>query len=289
MVEGKRARGEELEDRRMKRLLRGKYPRALVTGASGGLGRAFVAMLAQEGVDVWGTSRAPERLGELLPGRGLALDLGREASVRHFLEETLPKLDPLDLLVNNAGEGIFGPYEAFAREQIEAQVRVGLLGPMVLARACWDRMQARGRGMVVNVSSLAGEFPMPGFAPYNAAKAGLSGFSRSLMLEAGDSGLGVVDLQLGDFATEFNAHAERLPGGGGSFDAEAAWERIEAHLRGGPDVRVAAEALRRALRKGRSGTVRTGSFWQARVGPRLARVAGERLTRGYLRRYFGLR
>jgi short-subunit dehydrogenase len=148
-------------------------------------------------------------------------------------------------------------------------------------------MMARGRGAVVNVSSLAAEFPLPGMAAYTAAKGGLSGFSRALMMEAGAiRGVQVVDLQPGDYRTNFNRAMPRMEDG-------AAWEapvreRLDALIEESPEVERAAEDLRRALAGGRSGTVVTGSFLQARLAPLAQGIFGHRILRWVMRHYFRL-
>jgi NAD(P)-dependent dehydrogenase (short-subunit alcohol dehydrogenase family) len=119
---------------------------------------------------------------------------------------------------------------------------------------------------------------------YSTAKAGLSGFSRALMLESAAAGVQVVDFQPGDFKTDFNRAAIR-PAGGEAWEARA-WARFEELLEHGPLPARAAADLRRALAGGRSGTVATGEFFQARVAPLAQRLGGRRLVRWFIRKYY---
>ncbi len=242
--------------------------------------------LVTEGVEVWGTARDVSRVPEGL--RPVALDLGDPASVAACVERVRREAPGLDLLVNNAGAGAFYPLEEFPVEALDAQWRVLLHGPAELTRAFYGDFRSKGRGCVVNVTSLAGDYPIPFMSAYSGAKAGLSAFTRTLMLEAEGSGVTVIDLRPGDYATGFNDamrgfDAVRRP------DAARARDACEAHVRAGPGPGRAAEDLWRAVSQGRSGVVCTGDFWQAGLGPLLAHMAPERLIRRYLSGYYGLK
>jgi short-subunit dehydrogenase len=148
-------------------------------------------------------------------------------------------------------------------------------------------MLNRGRGALVNISSLAAEFPLPFQPAYNMAKAGLSALSESLMIETRGTGVIVLDVRPGDYRTDFEGSVARLPGADAPH-AMRAWAAFEAMMRSGPHPDHAAAALRRALLRNRSATVRTGRFFQAVAGPLLARFAPLALSRRIQARYFGL-
>ncbi len=265
---------------------RWKYRTALVTGASSGLGLAFARMLRAEGLEVWGTSRTVARIPAREGFHPVALDLCEEKSIHAAVAQVRREAGTLDVLVNNAGAGVFAGFAHFPEEAVAAQLRLMLEGPLQLARAFWPEMLARKRGALVNVASLAAEFPLPGLSVYTAAKAGLAGFSKALMLEAAGRGVQVLDFQPGDFKTDFNRAAQR-PDGGEAWETRA-WERFEKLLDEGPAPERAAADLRAALLKGRSGTVATGVFFQACAGPAAQRVLGGRVTRWFLRKYYRL-
>jgi short-subunit dehydrogenase len=244
------------------------YRTCLVTGASAGLGAVLAERLLRRGHTVWGTARDVRRLS--LPGlRPLELDLFSRDSVNAFIESRLPECGEIDLLVNNAGSGLFGSFERFDNGQIERQMQLLLMVPMIMVRAVLPGMLGRGRGCVVNVSSLAGRFPLPCLSVYNGAKAGLSAFSLSLAEELRGTGVRVVDFQPGDFRTGFNDNMAR---NGGSA---AAWAALERHLHSAPDAGTIAGALLRALDAGATGTVKAGGFFQTRMAP-----LGQRLLPG---------
>jgi len=183
---------------------------AVVTGASAGIGEATAVAFARRGATVVLAARRKERLEELADridragGRALALrcdvtdpeQLVRlEAVVREACGGT-------DVLVNNAGVPGGGPFEDLTYEQIEAIVRVNLLGVAFGTRAFLPGMLARGRGHVVNVASLAGRFAGPGAAVYTATKHAVVALSESLNYETEDRGVLVTAVNPGFVSTE---------------------------------------------------------------------------------------
>ena len=270
-----------------------RYPTALVTGASGGLGRAFAAMLRAEGVRVWGTARDPARLE---PGDGLApvgLDLADPASIDRAYGVVAAASGGPDLVVNNAGFGVLAPFTERDFGDWRRQLDAMLAGTLQLSQLALRGMLARGRGALVNVSSLAAEFPLPFMSGYNAAKAGLSAFTESLMIEVAGTGVIVVDFRPGDYRTGFNRAMPPTSEIPAAAEAPAAIRlrrvraALDAHLRAAPPPARAAADLRRALRRGRSGTVCSGSWRQVRLAPLLARLAPASWRRAVAARYFG--
>jgi uncharacterized protein len=263
---------------------------AFVSGASKGLGLAFARMLLGEGVRVWGSSRDPARLAGLCAShpRGFSpvtLDLrDRGGAVRAF-NEASAAAGGFDLVVNNAGYGVFGefsgPESSVWRSQLE-----DMLGTVLdLSHAAFRSLRGRNRGCLVHVSSIAAELPIPFMSGYNVAKAGLSALSESLMFESRGSGITVIDFRPGDYKTEFNrAMQTDRP----TEPTRRAWTAIEAAAAAAPEPTRAALDLRRALLANRSGVVRSGSLFQARIAPVLARLGPASWVRWGIARYYGL-
>ncbi|MDR0351897.1 MAG: SDR family NAD(P)-dependent oxidoreductase [Opitutaceae bacterium] len=319
-----------------------RYRTAFVTGASSGLGRAFAEMLLAEGVRVWGTSRDTARLVPLVQKHPaaftpVALDLAdgdaaetayaRAATQAAATQAAADAAPGFDLVINNAGFGRFSPFAEVRDFAVwQAQLDAMLTHTARLAHAALRGMTARRRGCLVNVSSLAAEFPLPLMAGYNIAKAGLSALSESLMFELRGTPLVVMDFRPGDYRTAFNeviqaeAAARQaapsssppsppMPDNTDTAPRPApapgapphppsplriprprltrAWEALEKNLRAAPPPARAARDLRRALLRGRPGIVRSGSFFQARLAPLAARMMPARLLRAALARYFG--
>jgi uncharacterized protein len=273
--------------------LSSRYAHALVTGASGGLGLAFARMLMTEGLRVTGTARDPARLVALAKNplfTPLALDLadpaGAEAAF-HRASETVGAAG-FDLVINNAGYGLFAPFADTDFAIWQAQLDAMLTTTARLSHAALGKMCADRHGCLVNVSSLAVEFPLPFMSGYNMAKAGLSALSESLIFETRGTGITVIDFRPGDYRTAFNQAMHPTAHRSGADPRLAAtWQSLESHLASSPLPVAASRDLRRALRRGRSGVVRSGSFFQARLAPLFARLAPSSLRRAIIARYQG--
>jgi short-subunit dehydrogenase len=146
-------------------------------------------------------------------------------------------------------------------------------------------MLARNHGALVNISSLAAEFPLPFQSAYNICKSGLTALNESLMMEVSGTGVVILDVRPGDYRTDFEGSVRR-PSGETSPRLARAWAAFEKMMRSGPPPAHAAAALRRALLRRRSATVRTGRFFQAVAGPFLARFGSLALNRRIQARYF---
>ncbi|HVS52250.1 MAG TPA: SDR family NAD(P)-dependent oxidoreductase [Opitutaceae bacterium] len=271
--------------------LSSRYRTAFVTGASTGLGRAFAEMLLDEGVAVWGTSRDVARLAHFSSRKTaarftpVALELRDAAPAEAAFRAAEHAAGGFDVVVNNAGFGQFAEFTAADFSLWREQIEVMLVQPARLAHLALPGMRARKRGALVNISSLAAEFPLPFQSAYNLTKSGLSALSESLMIELAGTGVVVIDFRPGDYRTDFEGSVRR-PAGDATLRMTRAWQAFAAMMRTGPEPAHAAAALRRALRRGRSGTVRTGRFFQAVLGPFLARFGSQNLNRRVQARYF---
>jgi short-subunit dehydrogenase len=185
-------------------------PRALVTGASAGIGAAFARVLAARAYDLVLVARRRDRLEALakeLAGRHgsaaevAAADLTEEGELAALAAAVAA--DPPDLLVNNAGFGSVGRFAELDVGRELEQIRLNVEALVRLTRAALPGMLARGRGGIVNVSSLAGEVPGPFTATYAATKAFVTSWSGSLHEELRGTGVVVQALLPGFTRTEF--------------------------------------------------------------------------------------
>tara|TARA_B100000989_G_scaffold297715_1_gene284426 strand:- start:899 stop:1792 length:894 start_codon:yes stop_codon:yes gene_type:complete len=264
-----------------------RYKKVFLTGGRSGLGRAFLDMLLDSGLEVWATSRNPADLPNLPKLHPLALDLRDPEGVQNTVASLIQEVPDIDLVINNAGYGVFSPVEALPKEHIQGQLQVLLESPMLISQAFYKQMITRGaQGCFVHVSSLAAQFPIPWMSLYNASKAGLATFSRSLALEAKGHGIAVIDFQPGDFQTDFNEAMLRFDSG--DTRATDLWATLEDNLSQGPRPAYAAKVLKKALLKQRSGLICAGSPFQAKIAPFLARFASNQLLDRCLRWYFNL-
>jgi short-subunit dehydrogenase len=193
---------------------RGPRASALVTGASTGIGRAFAERLGRDQHDLVLVARDAERLEalakELSAKHGahaevLAADLTDPAGLAR-VEERL-RSDPPDLLVNNAGFGTVGRFAELDLETEEGEIRLNVLALMRLTHVLVPTLIERGRGGIINVSSLAGESPGPFMATYAGTKAFVTTFTESLAEELRGTGVHVQAVLPGFTKTEFQARA----------------------------------------------------------------------------------
>jgi short-subunit dehydrogenase len=264
-----------------------RYRTAFVTGASTGLGRAFTAMLLAEGVEVWGTAREAARLPQAERFHAVALELGDGAAAERTFLEAEQAAGGFDLVINNAGFGAFGGFAETDFSLWQRQIEVMLLNTARLSHAALRGMLARRRGALVNISSLAAEFPLPFQATYNVVKSGLSALSESLMLETQGTAVVVIDFRPGDYRTDFEGSVQR-PAEIKEVRQQRVWAAFHRLMESGPEPAHAAASLRAALVRGRSGPVRTGRFFQAAIAPLLARFGSLALRRRIIARYFSL-
>ena len=272
--------------------LSARYRTAFITGAGAGLGEAFTAMLLAEGVEVWGTSRDASRLAPRPGFHAVRLELADGAAAEQAFVDAERAAGGFDLVINNAGFGAFGSFAHTDFAVWEEQLRVMLVNTARLSSVALRGMLARKRGALVNISSIAGEFGMPYQAIYNTTKAGLSALNESLMYEVKDTGVIVIDFRPGDFRTDFEGSVRR-PDQSAADALQTSrmartWQGFTAMMQSGPAPAGAAADLKTALLRGRSGTVRTGRFFQAAVAPFLARLGSLDLKRKIQEKYYGI-
>jgi short-subunit dehydrogenase len=189
-----------------------RWNTALVTGASGGIGEAFVRQLAAQGTNLVLVARRGdelERIAAALRERNhvrcevLAADLTTDDGVA----AAAARVTDIDLLVNNAGFGISARVADVDPAQIDGMIKLNVLALARLTRAALPGMLERGHGGIVNVSSVAGFAPSQGFATYNATKAFVTMFTEALSLEVRGTGVRVQALCPGLTHTGFQAVA----------------------------------------------------------------------------------
>ena len=189
--------------------------RALVTGASSGLGAVFATALAAQQYDLTIVARNRERLETLAEHlrqrRGIAVemvvaDLTQGAALR-TVEERVAQDHALELLVNNAGFGTTGPFATLDPDREEAEILLNIMALVRLTRAALPGMLSRDRGAIINVSSIAAFVPGPYDATYGATKAFVNSFTEALHEELRGTRVRVQTLCPGFTHTEFQQRA----------------------------------------------------------------------------------
>jgi short-subunit dehydrogenase len=267
--------------------------RIFLTGASSGIGLKTARALCERGHQVWGTSRTVGRLPMHEYFHPIALDLNDERSIESGFRQALAESGHFDVLINNAGAGVFGPLEAFSSHEFNAQLQTLLLGPLALIRLVLPQMRARRAGLLINVSSLAAQFPVPFLAPYSLSKGALSAMSEGLSMELMHTGVRVIDLRPGDFGTRFHASTRRIGAELAQAYApnlECAWAAIDQHMARAPDPQRVADMLVKIVEGDlRRTVVAVGDLFQARIAPFLTRLVPRAWVQSAMRAYYGLR
>ena len=185
---------------------------AIVTGGSRGIGLAIARALVAEGVQVAITGRSEAHLAAARPtiesaGPGaietLQADVRRADEVKRAVDATAARFGGLDILINNAGIGIFAGVSAMTAAQWADVIDTNLTGVFHACHAALPHLQRRGGGFIINISSLAGKNPFADGAAYCASKAGLNAFSEALMQEVRYDNIRVSYVMPGSVATEF--------------------------------------------------------------------------------------
>jgi len=190
---------------------------ALVTGGSRGIGLAIARALVADGVQVAVTGRSAAHLSGARPriesaGPGsvetLQADVRRYAEAERAIEATVARFGGLDILINNAGVGIFAEVAEMTPEQWAEVIDTNLTGVFNACHAAIPQLRRRDGGFIINISSLAGEHPFAGAASYCASKAGLNAFSEALMQEVRYDGIRVSYIMPGSVDTGFGRGGE---------------------------------------------------------------------------------
>jgi len=224
---------------------------ALVTGASSGIGYAAAHALRTAGYRVFGTSRRPGAKGP--DGvTMLACDVTDDASVAQLVEQVLREGGRIDLLVNNAGIGLFGGAEESSVPQAQSLFDVNVFGVIRMTNAVLPGMRHRGAGRIINLSSAYGFIPAPYFALYAATKHAVEGYSQSLDHELRAFGVRVVVVQPTYTRTAFDDNLvmpDRLLGAYDAIRGSMKQVVAEALQQGDTPEIVAAAILKAATDK----------------------------------------
>ena len=178
----------------------------LITGVSGGLGRALAQQAALEGNIVFGTLRKAsqiEEFNQLVPGKtfGLEMDVNNHHRMEIIISHILGQFEQIDVLVNNAGYGLFGAIEEVSMEEARMQMETNFFSALALTQAVLPVMRRQHSGHIVQISSMAGIRSNPGMGLYNASKFALEGFSEALALETEHLNIKVTLVEPGPFRT----------------------------------------------------------------------------------------
>ena len=178
---------------------------ALVTGASSGMGKEIARQLIADGMRVYVAARRVEQMADLarLGAHILEMDISKEEQVRAAVAKILTEAGGVDVLVNNAGFGLYGAVEDIPVDDARYQFEVNVFGPARLTQLLLPAMRERRSGTIVNITSMGGKIYTPLGAWYHATKHALEGWSDCLRLELAPFGIRVVIVEPGLIETAF--------------------------------------------------------------------------------------
>lgn len=265
---------------------------ALVTGASSGIGKVLAEHLLGQDYEVFGASR--RQFHDPAEGlRWIPMDVGDPESVAAGVLAITEKAGRIDLLVNCAGFGISGALEDTSDAEAKSQFETNFFGVHRLCRAIVPLMREQGKGLIINVSSLAGLTAIPFQGFYSASKFALEAYTEALRMEVAGFGISVVLLEPGDFKTGFTSSRQPVKGSqANSFykkQCDLAVSIMERDEQTGPDPSLITFTLDRIL-SASSPRLRysVGRFSQ-RAGVGLKRVLPYGLYERLLKGTYGLK
>lgn len=183
----------------------------LITGASSGLGLEMTQQLLDKGHRVVATARRVGTLTKLAQEYGgrldiVELDLVEPRSIDSAVKGSFQRQDRIDVIVSNAGYGLFGAAEELTNEEIDRQIATNLVGSIYLIRAALPHLRRQGGGRIVQVSSEGGQIAYPGFSLYHATKWGIEGFVEAVAQEVAPFGVDFIIAEPGPTGTNFGAN-----------------------------------------------------------------------------------
>jgi short-subunit dehydrogenase len=191
---------------------------AVVTGASSGIGATVATDLARRGATVAAVARRKDRLDEVVEqcrdfaaaSMAVPADISSRAECERVIREVEDRFGRVDILVNNAGISIHRNAARTTADDVERLMAVNFFAPVYLATAALPHMLERGRGAVINITSVAGYVPNPGESAYGAAKAALSLWTHGLAVDLHDTGVQATVVSPGPIDTEIWSLDEEL-------------------------------------------------------------------------------
>lgn len=178
----------------------------LITGTSSGIGKSTAILFAEKGWNVIATMRNPKEMPEFKAYKNIhveALDVLDPKSIEKTVNEAIENFGKIDVLVNNAGYGAYGPLEVFDRESIIRQFNTNVIGLLDVTKTMLPHFRKNKDGVIINISSMGGKLTFPFGALYHGTKFAVEGISESLSFEADAIGVKVKIIEPGSTATNF--------------------------------------------------------------------------------------
>jgi NAD(P)-dependent dehydrogenase (short-subunit alcohol dehydrogenase family) len=211
--------------------MRDKTKTVVITGASSGIGKATAQLFAGKGWNVLATMRQSAAQADLIPSANLKfveLDVEKPATIHAAVEAAIASFGRVDVWVNNAGYGMFGPVEAASSHKIQQQFDVNVFGLIECVKAIAPHFRANRSGVVINVTSAGGLAASPAYAIYNSSKFAVEGLSEGLWYELGSLGVKVKLVEPGVTKTDFGGRSMDVLDSSSLSDYTELMEKVNA-------------------------------------------------------------
>ena len=185
----------------------------LITGSSSGIGKATVLEFANNGWNVIATQRNPENEKDFSSFKNVhlfALDVTKPESIKEVFQQVATEFGKIDVVVNNAGYGVDGAFEAMTDEVIEKQFNTNVFGLMRVTREAIKYMRPQGEGMIIQISSMGGKITFPLYSIYHATKFAVEGFTESLHYELAAFNIQLKLIEPGPIVTDFYGRSRQF-------------------------------------------------------------------------------
>jgi len=246
-----------------------------ITGTSSGFGRELTELLLDRGDRVTATVRRPDALQQLRSRypdqlRISVLDVADTAALRSAVEDAFAVMGRIDVVVSNAGYGLFGAAEELDDAQIDRQLATNLVAPIQLARAVTPHLRAQGGGTFVQLSSLGGQTAYPGMSLYHASKWGVEGFFESFGAEVAGFGIRTILVEPGMSKTSFSGTSAAVAAADPSYNNTVLRAgSVPVSAQRGDPRKVAAAIIAAADQKSPPSRLALGSDAYAMIGDAL--------------------
>lgn len=217
----------------------------LITGGSSGIGKSIGNFLHQKGYTVFGTSRNPEKITDSLFPL-LSLDVRNIESISNCIKTIIDISGQIDVVINNAGVGITGPLEEIPTDEIKNNFETNLFGPIEVIKAVLPFMREQNKGLIINITSIAGYMGLPYRSIYSASKGALELITEAVRMEVKAFGIEITNVAPGDFATNIASgryHAPIKKGSAYESSYGKTLEEMNSHVTSGSNPNEMAKAI----------------------------------------------
>ncbi|MCK4259183.1 MAG: SDR family oxidoreductase [Halanaerobiales bacterium] len=267
----------------------------LITGASSGIGATIALMLSKKGFEVWGTTRNLSKVQNLSKElqknvHFIQMDVTDDESVRKGVEEFFKEAGKIDILINNAGYGVYGSAEEFPVEDAKRIFDANYFGALRVIQAVLPTMRKQREGLIINITSLAGVFVIPFQIHYSASKFALEALTEGLRQELRPFGIKVVAIQPGDIKTNFNDVTEFAVLDESPYKkwSDPCWKVIDENMQKAPGPTVIANKVWHVINKKNPRTRYPAGDFLSTKFPLVQRIVSDRVKEKMTRIFYGI-